>query len=280
MPIFVTSANDTARDNTDASRSARYQRRRACCSLCQIDFGYLFPSFEPSKTSSTNSVRTYDHHPHSFTPSSTMISKIALVASLAATARAGLSITSPIDTTTCVGNGICNITWDVVPENGSVDQWGSTNLTIYTGSTYLQTPLQWLATIPDLNAPAPYVFGIDPNIGPSFIRFQSNAGTSAAGEPLQAFSSKFTLDGMAGTFNSTIWSMINGENVVIASTSANVDVVATSTTTAASTVLAAAATTQPVSTATVLSSSSKTGGAAKLAAGPLLFAGSLLLLAL
>ncbi|KAK4699032.1 hypothetical protein P7C70_g7236, partial [Phenoliferia sp. Uapishka_3] len=84
-------------------------------------------------------------------------------------------------------------------------QFGEISVGLYTGSSTDQTLLQNFGNVLDPMKTLKLEVQLDRTVGPNsslyFIRMQSLKGTdSASGSPLQAFSARFTLTGMNGTF--------------------------------------------------------------------------------
>ncbi|KAG2361049.1 hypothetical protein BDR07DRAFT_1510020, partial [Suillus spraguei] len=89
---------------------------------------------------------------------------------------------------------------------------------IYTGNADQQTLLQTVSTSIDVSTTSSITFTPDGTIGPNsneyFVRFTSLNLKDATNSqfPAEAFSAKFTLTGMTGTFNSTLQAEIDGQS--------------------------------------------------------------------
>lgn len=144
-----------------------------------------------------------------------MFSKVLLVFSLISVAFATLMITQPVASTTYHGGTAgAEVAWQ---DNGTaplLPAYGSSTVSIYVGNALQQTSLQLLSTV-DVSSTSSVTFTPDPTIGPNgneyFIRIQSVSGKDSTGAPLQAFSAKFSLDNMSGTFNSSVQAEISGQ---------------------------------------------------------------------
>lgn len=91
--------------------------------------------------------------------------------------------------------------------------WGRVNIYLATGSRDVQYKLQTLASNVSYNLQQAD-YSIDASVGPSggyyFIRFEGTNASQTGGIPPMAFSARFNLDQMSGTFNSTIMSQLSG----------------------------------------------------------------------
>jgi len=191
-----------------------------------------------------------------------MFSATLVALSLAASAFATVFVTAPIASTTCAASSNCTISWQDDGAAPSLAQFGASKVSIYVGNAQQQTMLQPITASVNVATTASILFSPDPTIGPNgnmyFIRFES-LGTkdpNNAQYPALAFSAKFTLSGMTGTFNATIQAQINGQ-----STAPLVGHTATAVTTAAATAKA----TSSASTTSTAKTSTSSSGAEKLA---------------
>jgi hypothetical protein len=205
-----------------------------------------------------------------------MFSKALLISSLCSVAFATLLVTEPIATTTYHGGtGGAVVTWQ---DNGTaplLSAYGSSTISIYVGNAKQQTPLQLLSTV-DVSTTSTVTFTPDATIGPNgneyFIRIQSVSGQDSTGTPLQAFSAKFSLDTMTGTFNASVQAEISGQTTApLASQTASGSSGTTGATSATSTPSGTASTgssKRPTGTSSTSSSTaSATSGAMGLKAG-------------
>jgi len=150
-----------------------------------------------------------------------MFSKALLVFPLISVAFAMPFITTPVHTTTYTGGQKdAVVTWMEDPSvtGPTSSDFGLSSISIYVGNAQQQTFLQSLNPSVDVSKTLTITFTPDPTIGPDgsdyFIRMQSLAGkdNTTLKNPFQAFSSKFTLKGMSGTFNSSVISEIAGQS--------------------------------------------------------------------
>ncbi|KAI5475443.1 hypothetical protein MNV49_001364, partial [Pseudohyphozyma bogoriensis] len=176
------------------------------------------------------------------------------LASVITPSLASIYVTKPVADTIGTGNKSLTITWladsgDYADATPLASNFGKTTISLMTGSTTVQTVLQELGTVNDPSETLKLSAVIDPSVGPTsklyFLRFQSNSNTTSGGVPLQAFSARFELTKMTGTFTA-------------AESSANVNAFDVSTTTSK----AASSSTKATSTTSkaVTTGSTKTGG--------------------
>jgi len=141
------------------------------------------------------------------------------VAALVPQAIATLYVTSPVASTVCTAGKACIVSWNDNGNSPSLAQIGVCTLALYVGSVIEQLQLQPLGSV-DVSKQATYSFVPIANIGADsssyFIRFTSTnlTVTSPQPGPWLGFSSKFTLTGMTGTFNSTVLSYISAATAV------------------------------------------------------------------
>jgi len=125
-------------------------------------------------------------------------------------------MTSPTAQTTCTGGNKCSISWNDDGKAPTLTQFGLASIGIWVGSVNSQTEIQHIQDGVNVATTAAVQFTVDPSIGPDsnvyFVRFTSAAAKDPnnAAFPAEAFSAKFTLNGMKGTFNSTLQAQING----------------------------------------------------------------------
>lgn len=114
--------------------------------------------------------------------------------------------------TTGHGGKRLDIAWNDDGKAPTHRDWGRVNIYLATGSRDVQFKLQTLDRNVSYNQGRASC-QIDPSVGPNggyyFIRFEgTNTTTNAI--PAMAFSARFSLDQMKGTFNQTIMSTIQG----------------------------------------------------------------------
>jgi len=194
-----------------------------------------------------------------------MFSKAIISLALVAPALANIFITAPVASTSFTGGQQATITWQDDGLTPSLTSFGPALVGIYVGNANQQTLLQTISASVDVSTTASIVFTPDGTIGPDgsdyFIRFQSLSLKDAtnAQYPAEAFSAKFTLTNMTGTFNSTVQAEINGQSTApIGATASSSATGATSAKTSATTSHATSATSSAKATST-----SSTGAAGK-----------------
>ncbi|KAH9968013.1 hypothetical protein BC827DRAFT_1122891 [Russula dissimulans] len=181
---------------------------------------------------------------------------VLTLAAIAPFARADIYITNPIASTTLAAGQSGTITWQDNNNGSSLATIGPCLVGLYVGSQTQQALLQTIGTAVDVSKNNSLAWTPDASVGPNgqyFIRFQSNGlkDPSNPQYPYQAFSAKFTLTGMTGTFSPAVESVING-----ASTASG----------ASATPAAASGSTTHTSTASGLSTSTVKGTGAAAAA--------------
>jgi hypothetical protein len=145
--------------------------------------------------------------------SSLLILSLAAIAPLV---HATVYVTDPVATSTLPAGQPATIKWQDDGTAPSLAQFGLSSIGLYVGSPTQQTLLQSIATNVDVSKVGSQGWTPDPKVGPDssvyFIRFTSN-NFSDPKQPqfkIEAFSAKFTLTGMTGTFSPTIQAQING----------------------------------------------------------------------
>jgi len=127
-------------------------------------------------------------------------------------------ITQPVASTTFHGGQNATVSWEDNGSNPTLTQYGPCSISIYAGNAQQQTRLQTLNASVDVSKVNSITFTPDPTIGPNsneyFIRMESLAfkDPTQPQYPAMAFSAKFTLDGMTGTFSAAVQSQINGQS--------------------------------------------------------------------
>lgn len=147
-----------------------------------------------------------------------MFSKAVISLALAASALANVFITSPVATTTFTAGQQATVTWQDDGLTPNLSSFGASLVGIYTGNANQQTLLQTISPSVDVSTTSSIVFTPDGTIGPDsseyFVRFTSINLKDATNSqfPAEAFSAKFAMTGMTGTFNSTVQAEINGQS--------------------------------------------------------------------
>ncbi|KAE8224731.1 hypothetical protein CF319_g2433 [Tilletia indica] len=136
----------------------------------------------------------------------TLFLAAALIALTAQPALANIEVHSPVAATKAKGGEKLDVEWVDDGKTPTLKNYGDVNIFLCTGSSTVQYKLQELkAGVKNTRTSGSWE--IDPKAGPNsdkyFLRFEgTNLG--AAGVPPMAFSARFTLSGMTGTWNSTI----------------------------------------------------------------------------
>ncbi|KAG1761121.1 hypothetical protein EDD22DRAFT_898151 [Suillus occidentalis] len=196
-----------------------------------------------------------------------MFSKAVISLALAASALANVFITSPVASTTWTAGQQATVTWQDDGMTPNLTSFGAALVGIYTGNANQQTLLQIISSSVDVSTTSSVAFTPDGTIGPNsneyFVRFTSINLKDATNSqfPAEAFSAKFAMTGMTGTFNSTVQAEINGQSTApigATSTSSASGAMKTVSTTSAT----ASASGSKTSTSTA-ASATKTGAAGK-----------------
>ncbi|OBZ66820.1 hypothetical protein A0H81_13319 [Grifola frondosa] len=195
------------------------------------------------------------------------------VAALAPSALANLYTTAPVATTSWAANTPQTISWQDDGTSPNLTSLGPCAVSVYVGNQIQQTLVQNIVPSVDVSTTSSIVFSPDPNMGENgayyFIRFQSLSLKDASNSayPAEAFSAKFALTGMTGTFNSTVSAQIAAASgSTSASTSGSSS--GASTTNAATTSNTASKTSSSSSKAASATTSAKAAnGAISIAAG-------------
>lgn len=198
-----------------------------------------------------------------------MFSKAVISLALAASALANIFITSPVATTTFTAGQQATITWQDNGLTPNLTSFGTSLVGIYTGNANVQTLLQTVSASVDVSTTSSIVFTPDGTIGPNgneyFVRFTSLNLKDATNTqyPAEAFSAKFTMAGMTGTFNSTVQAEINGQSTApIGSTATSSGSATMKTVATTSTASVSASGTKTTSTSST-ASATHTGAAGK-----------------
>jgi len=148
-----------------------------------------------------------------------MMFKLATVLlALSSGAFASLFTTAPVATTSWAAGTPQTIAWQESTDGAkpTLGDMGLTRISVYVGNAQQQTLLQSVNASIDVSVASSITFTPDPTIGPNgafyFIRYESVAGKDPTNPliPALAFSAKFTLTGMTGTFSPAVSSQIAG----------------------------------------------------------------------
>jgi len=147
-----------------------------------------------------------------------MFSSTFVVLGLSASAFANIYITQPVGSTSWTGGQQSTVSWQDDGQQPSLSAFGPAMVSIYAGNSQQQTLLQTVTPSVDTSTTQTIVFTPDPSIGPStdeyFIRFQSLSLKDSTNPqyPALAFSAKFSMTGMSGTFNASVQAQIDGQS--------------------------------------------------------------------
>jgi hypothetical protein len=151
-----------------------------------------------------------------------MFSRFAVILVLSASSVLGnVFVTAPVASTSWAAGGPQTVQWEA--SNDTTDpitlaQFGQAMIGLYAGNADEQTLLQQISPNTDVSTTASIQWTPQANVGPTgdnyFIRFTSINFKDPANPqyPAEAFSAKFTLTGMSGTFNSTVQSEVDGQS--------------------------------------------------------------------
>ncbi|KAG8938345.1 hypothetical protein FRC00_000281 [Tulasnella sp. 408] len=180
----------------------------------------------------------------------TLLAATSLVSQVLAT----VYVTKPVASDQCSATLECAINWRDDGVAPLLAQIGPSTIDLCTGGQFQQTCLQSIVAAPgvDVSKNSSVTFHTDPHIGPTgpyyFIKFTSLAFQDPAnpGRPFTAYSARFTLVGMMGAWNETIYGQITNSASIAASTapaSSSSAVASVRSTSAAASVSKAASTT-------------------------------------
>jgi len=121
-------------------------------------------------------------------------------------------VTAPVASTTWTAGAAQNIVWEDDGTAPSLAQFGNATVGIYAGNQNQQTELQQIATV-NVSSTGTVTFTPDASMGPNgnyyFVRLTSLAYMDGQ-YPAEAFSAKFTMAGMSGTFNASVSAEVAG----------------------------------------------------------------------
>ncbi|KAI6035769.1 hypothetical protein EDC04DRAFT_2703836 [Pisolithus marmoratus] len=194
-----------------------------------------------------------------------MFTSLIVSFALVASALANVYVTSPTASTTWTGGQQATINWQDDGSSPSLTAFGLASFSIYVGNANQQTRLQLISASVNVSNVSSLTFTPDPTIGPNsneyFIRVESLGLKDALQPqyPALAFSAKFTLTGMSGTFNSTLQAEIDGQSTAPIGGKTTSAASATAGAAAKTTTGTAATTTKSAATGTATSTSSSNG---------------------
>jgi len=146
-----------------------------------------------------------------------MFSSSLVLLSLVASACANVFITSPVASSSFAAGQPATISWQDDGASPSLANFGAASIGLYVGNSLQQTQLQLVSASVDVSTTSSISFTPSASVGPNgaeyFIRLDSLALKDAANSqfPAQAFSAKFILTGMSGTFSPEVQSQIDGQ---------------------------------------------------------------------
>jgi len=141
---------------------------------------------------------------------------VLALAVVAPSVHANVFITEPTSSTSWPAGQVATITWQDDGITPNLTAFGPCTIGLYAGNQIQQTLLQTIATNVNVANAASQTWTPDPTVGPNFsnyfIRFTSNSLPNAnqSNAFAEAFSAKFTLTGMTGTFNASVQAEISG----------------------------------------------------------------------
>ncbi|KAI0299344.1 hypothetical protein B0F90DRAFT_1727968 [Multifurca ochricompacta] len=144
---------------------------------------------------------------------------ILALAAVSSSVQANIFTTAPVATTSWPAGQKTTVAWKDDGNSPSLASFGPSLIGLYAGNVQQQTLLQVISTGVDVSQVNSVDFTPDATVGPNFnsyfIRFTSNSLKDASQPQFnaEAFSAKFTLTGMTGTFNATVQAQINGSSV-------------------------------------------------------------------
>ncbi|KAH9034734.1 hypothetical protein EDB84DRAFT_1239183, partial [Lactarius hengduanensis] len=146
------------------------------------------------------------------------------LAAIAPSALATVFVTAPTASTSWPAGQQATITWQDDGNTPNVKSFGPSLIGLYAGNQQQQTLLQTIASDVDVSAVSTVTWTPDATVGPNFnnyfIRFTSNdlPDPTQSQFKAEAFSAKFTLTGMTGTFNASVQAQISGTTAAGTST--------------------------------------------------------------
>jgi hypothetical protein len=144
-----------------------------------------------------------------------MFASLIALAVLASPALASLSMTAPVASTSWQGGAQQTINWIDDGKTPNLQAFGPSTVGLFVGNAIQQTQLQLIVDSVDVSTTSSISFTPDPSVGANaniyFIRFTSLGLKDATNPnyPAEAFSAKFTLSAMTGTFNATVQAQID-----------------------------------------------------------------------
>ncbi|KAI0332183.1 hypothetical protein GY45DRAFT_505723 [Cubamyces sp. BRFM 1775] len=141
-------------------------------------------------------------------------SAVVLLVAAASPALGNLFMTSPVASTSWAAGQQQTISWKDDGSSPSLADLGPCTISVYVGSQTQQTLVQAIANNVDVSTTSSVVFTPDANAGENgayyFIRVESVnfKDPNNPQYPAEAFSSKYTMTGMTGTFDAAVKAQI------------------------------------------------------------------------
>ena len=135
---------------------------------------------------------------------------LLFLAAAVSPALATVYVTSPVATSSWPAGQQQTVSWKDDGIAPSLANFGPSKVSVYVGSQTQQTMVQSIVTSVDLSTTSSIVFTPDASTGENgqyyFIRFESISfkDPNNAAYPALAFSSKYTMTGMTGTFSADV----------------------------------------------------------------------------
>ncbi|KAI1792431.1 hypothetical protein LXA43DRAFT_341559 [Ganoderma leucocontextum] len=154
-------------------------------------------------------------------------SVLLLIAAAVSPALATVYVTSPVATTSWAAGQQQTVSWKDDGTAPSLANFGPSKVSVYVGSQTQQTMVQSIVPSVDLSTTTSIVFTPDASTGQNgqyyFIRFESISfkDPNNAAYPALAFSSKYTMTGMTGTFSADVQAEISAAASASATTAAS-----------------------------------------------------------
>jgi len=186
------------------------------------------------------------------------------LAALAPLAHATVFMTSPTASTNIPAGKAFPINWQDDSKAPNLTAFGPATVGLFVGSQSVQTQLQAIGNV-DVSKVSTISWTPDPSVGPNYDSYFIRITSVDLKDPNQtqfnaeAFSAKFSLSGMTGTFNSTIQAVISGAAASGAASTA--PAASGSTTHPSGTSASAASTVKPNTAASSAAGTSKNNGA-------------------
>jgi len=137
------------------------------------------------------------------------------LAALAPLAHATVFMTNPTASTKIPAGKAFTITWQDDGKTPNLTAFGPAFVGLFVGSQSVQTQLQEIGNV-DVSKVSSLSWTPDATVGPNYDSYFIRITSVSLKDPNQtqfnaeAFSAKFSLSGMSGTFNSTVQAVVSG----------------------------------------------------------------------